>query len=62
MLAAKAIQDSMLYSGQEASTRYIDFSNQPFLDPIGNDTSGAIHTKLRAFYVNAFPRVVAHLK
>jgi thymidylate synthase ThyX len=33
MLAAKAIQDSQLYAGQEASTRYIDFSNQPFLVP-----------------------------
>lgn len=51
----------MLYSGQEASTRYIDFSDQPFLDPIGNDISGGILTKLRTFYVNAFSRVVAHL-
>lgn len=62
MLAAKAIQDNMLYSGQEASTRYIDFSNQPFLDPIGNTISGAILTKLRDFYVGASSRVVAHLK
>ncbi|KKQ47386.1 MAG: Alternative thymidylate synthase-like protein [Candidatus Moranbacteria bacterium GW2011_GWD2_37_9] len=30
MLAAKAIQDWRLYSGQEASTRYVDFSNQKF--------------------------------
>ncbi len=33
MLAAKAVQDSPLYSGQEASTRYIDFSRQPLVDP-----------------------------
>ncbi len=33
MLAAKAIQDNPLYSGQEASTRYIDFSSQTFIDP-----------------------------
>lgn len=33
MLAAKAIQDSQLYAGQEASTRYIDFSDQLFLAP-----------------------------
>ncbi len=33
MLAAKAIQDNPLYSGQESSTRYIDFSKQPFIDP-----------------------------
>jgi thymidylate synthase ThyX len=62
MLAAKAIQDSMLYSGQEASTRYIDFSNQPFLDPIGNDVSRSILARLRSFYVGASERVVAHLK
>lgn len=31
MLAAKAIQDNALYNGQEASTRYIDFSNQPLV-------------------------------
>lgn len=30
-LVPKAVQDSQLYSGQEASTRYIDFSDQPFL-------------------------------
>jgi thymidylate synthase ThyX len=33
MLAAKAIQDWRLYSGQEASTRYVDFSKQNFLNP-----------------------------
>src|SRR3989338_7034678 len=31
MFAAKAIQDNRLYNGQEASTRYIDFSRQPFV-------------------------------
>src|SRR3989344_7124856 len=34
MLAAKAIQDWPLYSGQESSTRYIDFQIQPFKNPI----------------------------
>lgn len=61
MLVAKAIQDSMLYSGQESSTRYIDFSAQPFLDPIGSDCSASILTRLRAFYIDAFPRVREHL-
>ena len=28
IIAAKAIQDTPLYSGQESSTRYLDFSNQ----------------------------------
>lgn len=30
MAAAKAFQDNELYRGQECSTRYIDFSTQPF--------------------------------
>lgn len=33
ILACKAIQDNPLYSGQETSTRYIDFSSQPFFCP-----------------------------
>lgn len=32
MLAAKAIQDWPLYSGQETSTRYVDMANQPTID------------------------------
>ena len=42
MLAAKAIQDWSLYSGQEASTRYIDFAKQPFVDPTGSKESNDI--------------------
>ena len=34
ILAAKAIQDSPLYSGQETSTRYIDMSKQVIVDPV----------------------------
>jgi thymidylate synthase ThyX len=34
MIVAKAIQHTMLYNGQECSTRYIDFSTQPFFTPI----------------------------
>ena len=39
----------MLYSGQEASTRYVDFSNQKFLNPAENDAGKEIMEKLRAF-------------
>src|SRR5262245_12045885 len=35
MLAAKAIQDWALYSGQESSTRYIDYKVQPLKNPAG---------------------------
>ena len=31
LLAAKAIQDSPMYSGQETSTRYIDMTHQPII-------------------------------
>lgn len=53
MLAAKAIQDSPLYNGQEASTRYIDFASQPFIDPIGSDESTGLQETWRAFYLRA---------
>ncbi len=38
MLTAKAWQDSQQYAGQESSTRYVNFKNQPFLsfDKLGN--------------------------
>jgi len=53
MLAAKAIQDSKLYNGQEASTRYIDFANQPFLNPEGTSAGSAIQENWRRFYLKA---------
>jgi thymidylate synthase ThyX len=61
MLAAKAIQDWSLYSGQEASTRYIDFSSQPMIDPTDSDAGKAIQEKWRAFYVTYLPRVQEHV-
>lgn len=42
MLAAKAIQDSPLYNGQEASTRYLDMAERPMVDPVGTEESAAI--------------------
>ncbi len=53
MLAAKAIQDWALYSGQEASTRYIDFSKQYFLNPIGSQKANALLEDWRVFYLHA---------
>lgn len=53
MLAAKAIQDSKLYNGQESSTRYIDFAQQPFIDPVGTAGSTKILETWRAFYLKA---------
>ncbi len=61
-LAAKAIQDWPLYSGQETSTRYIDMSKQPIEDPIGTEASGTILKKWMAFYLDSQEEVMAYLK
>jgi len=62
MLVAKAVQDSQLYSGQEASTRYIDFSTQPFIDPVGTKESSKILEDYRAFYLHGLAVLVPFLK
>lgn len=67
MLAAKAIQDWPLYNGQEASTRYMDFSTALFVDPIGaKDPNGGWDIRkwfdLRAFYMKHLPAVQNHLR
>lgn len=62
MLAAKAIQDNPLYSGQEASTRYIDFSQQPFIDPTQTQEGNYILEMQRKFYMDAQEPTRTHLK
>ncbi len=62
MLADKAIQDWPLYSGQETSTRYIDMSKQPIIDPIENEESKAIIKDWMDFYVNNQEKVREYLK
>ncbi len=53
MLAAKAIQDSKLYNGQEASTRYVDFAAQPFINPLGTEGGKQTLETWRTFYLKA---------
>ena len=53
MLAAKAIQDSRLYNGQESSTRYIDFATQPFHNPLEIESGTQIQEAWRHFYLKA---------
>jgi thymidylate synthase ThyX len=53
MLAAKAIQDNPLYSGQESSTRYVDFSQQPFIDPTGTIAGKELLETQRKMYLFA---------
>lgn len=65
MLAAKAIQDSQLYNGQEASTRYMDFSENKFLVPIGkrlDSKQKEIQENWRDFYSRNSPIVFDFLK
>ncbi len=62
MLGDKAIQDWPLYSGQETSTRYIDMSKQPIVDPAGTEESRSILRKWMDFYVKNQEAVKEHLK
>lgn len=57
MLAAKALQDWPLYSGQEASTRYMDFSKVLFENPVGTSAGEEIQERWRSFYMKALPIV-----
>ncbi len=62
MLNAKAIQDWKLYSGQEASTRYIDFRKQEFMNPLGNKKGEKVLEDWRKFYIGSMSSVVESLK
>lgn len=62
MLAAKAIQDSKLYNGQEASTRYVDFSQQKFINSAKSEEGEQLLEKQRAFYLSALEPVNEYLK
>jgi thymidylate synthase ThyX len=62
MLACKAIQDNPLYSGQEASTRYLDFSAQPMVDPYDHPYTTAILNTWMSLYHQWLPVVTEALK
>lgn len=62
MLLAKAIEDWPLFSGQETSSRYIDFSKQPMIDPLKTAGSKMILNKWLNFYIKSQPAVEAHLR
>lgn len=62
MLVAKAVQDWPLYSGQECSTRYLDFSAQPFIDPINTPDSFKLLHEWRTLYLEALEPIREHLK
>ena len=62
MLVAKALQDWPLYSGQETSSRYIDFANQEIVDPLGTAESKAIIKNWLDFYVYSREPLIVYLK
>lgn len=62
MLVAKAIQDTRLYSGQEASTRYIDFATQPFANPLGTEDAAALPEQWRTLYLKGIAQMVPVLE
>jgi thymidylate synthase ThyX len=55
ILCDKVVQDWPLYSGQESSTRYIDMSKQPIIDPVGTEKSKAILDGWIKFYIESLP-------
>lgn len=57
LLAAKAVQDNPLFAGQETSTRYIDMSKQPIVDPIGSTRSKDVLAGWMNFYTRHQGRV-----
>ena len=62
ILADKAIQDWPLYSGQETSTRYVDMSKQPIIDPINSAESQKIIQDWMGFYISSQDQVRDHLR
>jgi len=65
MLAAKALEDNPLFVGQECSSRYIDFSNQPFYNPGVGTESGImvmLNKAYRDFYTSSLEPLKTHIK
>jgi thymidylate synthase ThyX len=62
MLAAKAIQDTPLYNGQEASTRYLDMTKQVVLNPLGTPEGAALQVAWMALYEEALATLVPQLE
>jgi thymidylate synthase ThyX len=61
MLSAKAVEDWPMFSGQETSSRYIDYSKQPMVDPVGTKDSKAILEAWKKFYIESQPAMEKHL-
>jgi thymidylate synthase ThyX len=62
MLTAKAIQDWPLYSGQESSTRYVDYKTQPLINPLRTKEGENILEAYREFYIETMEPTKEYLK
>lgn len=62
MLVAKAVQDWPLYSGQEASTRYLDMGAQEVLNPLGTAEGKLIQDEWMKFYKHCLESLIPVLK
>lgn len=62
MLVAKAIQDWPLYSGQETSSRYIDYAKQALIDPANNNISKELQNMWMDFYITNTEKTKEYLR
>ncbi len=62
MLVAKAVEDWPLYSGQETSSRYIDFARQPIIDPLSTQLSRTVLDSWVEFYTASQSIMTEHLR
>ncbi len=61
MLCAKAIQHNRLYNGQEASTRYLDMTTMPVLNPLETPEGKAIQDQWMGCYSDVLATLTPHL-
>lgn len=62
MLVSKAIQENPLYNGQEASTRYLDYSKQAVIDPYNHPASTAIQNRWKEIYTTTLAKLITGLE
>ncbi len=58
MLTAKAVQDTTLYNGQEASTRYLNMSQQPVINPLGTILGATLQRTSMSLYEEVLAELI----
>jgi thymidylate synthase ThyX len=61
VLAAKAIEDTPMFSGQETSTRYMPFDEAPIWEPTGHADAARSLEMLMAFYRELEAPILEHV-